>query len=156
LQDLGRDLRQGDIEGISRGAMAYASQFSGADYLAAVGKIHSYGREMARFFDGSYDVLLTATLAEPPARVGRFGHDREDYEEYRIGPDGIFAYSPFCGAFNASGQPAASVPLHWTSEGLPVGVHLATPFAEDETLIALCAELESARPWFDRRPPLLG
>ncbi len=155
LSARGRDLQDGDIEGIARGAMAYAQQFSGADYLRAVGKIHDYGREMARFFDGTYDILLTATLAEPPAKIGRFAHTREDYENYRIGPDGIFAYSPFCGAFNASGQPAASLPLHWSADGLPVGVHLAAPFGEDEMLIALSAELEQARPWFDRRPPLI-
>ena len=99
-------------------------------------------------------MLLSATLAEPPARVGRFSHDREDYENYRIGPGGIFEYSPFCGAFNASGQPAANLPLHWTPDGLPVGVHLAAPFGEDAALIALCAELEQAQPWSEMRPPL--
>jgi amidase/6-aminohexanoate-cyclic-dimer hydrolase len=65
----------------------------------------------------------------------------------------VFDYSPFCAAFNASGQPAASVPLSWTREGLPVGAHLAARYGDDETLIALCAELETARPWFGRRPP---
>lgn len=99
------------------------------------------------------DVLLSATLAEPPARIGRFAHDRPDYVDYRLGADGVFAYSPFTAVFNASGQPAATVPLHWTADGLPVGVQLATAFGEDEALMALCAELEAARPWFGRRPP---
>ena len=99
------------------------------------------------------DILLGATLAEPPALLGRFAHDRADYVDYRLGPDGVFAYSPFTAVFNASGQPAASVPLHWTPEGLPVGVQLAAAFGEDETLMSLCAELEAARPWFGRRPP---
>jgi amidase/6-aminohexanoate-cyclic-dimer hydrolase len=66
----------------------------------------------------------------------------------------VFEYSPFCAAFNASGQPAASVPLHWTADGLPVGVQLAARFGADETLIALCRELEQARPWVSRRPAL--
>lgn len=149
----GRDLQQGDVEGVSRGAVAYAATISGEDYLQAVGQIHAYGRQMAAFFD-RFDVLLSPTLAEPPARVGRFGHETEDYVNYRIGPDGIFAYSPFCAAFNASGQPAASVPLHWTGDGLPVGVHLAAAFGDDARLMALCAQLEQARPWFDRRPPM--
>jgi amidase/6-aminohexanoate-cyclic-dimer hydrolase len=144
---------EGLVEGISRGAMAYAATLSGADYLEAVGKIHAFGREMAQAFD-RHDILLTATLAELPAAIGRFDHKPEDYVDYRIGPGRVFDYSPFCAAFNASGQPAASVPLHWTDSGLPVGIHLAAAFGADERLIALCAELESARPWFHRRPPL--
>ncbi len=155
LKAKGRDLRQGDIEGVSRGAMAFASGISGADYLAAVGKVHAYGREMAAAF-ADYDILLSSTLAEPPARIGRFDHSSEDYEAYRVGPEGVFAYSPFCATFNASGQPAASLPMHWTDGGLPVGVHLAAPFGHDEVLIALCAELEQAQPWFNRRPPMIA
>jgi amidase/6-aminohexanoate-cyclic-dimer hydrolase len=73
---------------------------------------------------------------------------------YRTGPDGVFAYSPFCAVFNASGQPAASLPLHMTPGGLPVGVHLATRFGADEELIALCAEIEAARPWRGQRPSI--
>lgn len=154
LQAKGRDLRQGDVQGVARSAVAYADQISGPDYLAAVNKIHAYGREMAAGF-ADYDIILSATLAEPPAKVGRFTHEREDYETYRVGPGGVFEYSPFCAAFNASGQPAASVPLHWTNEGLPVGVHLAAAFGQDATLIALCAELEHAAPWSHRKPTLL-
>ncbi|UWR28037.1 amidase [Sulfitobacter sp. S223] len=151
----GRDLRQGDIQGVARGALAYAGGISGADYLAAVNKIHAYGREMAASFD-DYDIILSSTLAEPPALVGRFTHEREDYANYRVGPGGVFEYSPFCATFNASGQPAASVPLHWTTDGLPVGIHLAAAFGEDATLIALCAELEQAAPWSHHRPSLLA
>lgn len=150
----GRPLGAEDVEGVTRGAVRYAEGVSGADYLDAVGQVHAYGRAMARAMAG-VDVLLSATLAEPPARVGRFAHDPEDYEAFRIGPDGVFAYSPFCVAFNASGQPAASVPLHWTAERLPVGIHLAAGFGCDATLVALCAELEAAAPWFDRRPPMV-
>jgi amidase/6-aminohexanoate-cyclic-dimer hydrolase len=146
----GRPLAADEVEGLTRGAMAYAGTLSGADYLDAVGKIHSYGREMAGFFT-DWDVLLTATLAEPPAHVGRFSHATEDYVNYRMGPGMIFDYSPFCAAFNASGQPAASLPLHRNAEGLPIGVHLAARFGADEELIALSAELESAAPWFHYR-----
>ncbi|MBJ6372437.1 amidase [Sedimentitalea arenosa] len=150
-----RELREDDVEGISRGAMEFAAGISGADYLAAVGRIHAYGREMAAAFS-ECDIILSATLAEPPAKIGRFTHDRTDFEPYRVGPDGVFAYSPFCATFNASGQPAASVPLHWTSDNLPVGVHLAAPFGDDATLIALCAEIEQAAPWAHRTPPLFA
>lgn len=152
LRRLDRELREDDVQGVTRSALAFARTISGADYLKAVNTVHAYGRQMAGIFDG-IDILLSATLAEPPAAVGRFTHDRDDYENYRIGEDGVFSYSPFCAAFNASGQPAASVPLHWTSDGLPVGIHLAAPFGDDTTLIALCAELEQAQPWAHRKPP---
>jgi amidase len=149
----GRTLAEGEIEGISRGAVVYARGLSGADYLEAVGKVHAFGREMAIFFQ-RYDVLLTATLAEPPAVIGRFDHRPEDYVDYRMGPGRVFDYSPFTAAFNASGQPAASLPLHWTADGLPVGIHLAAAFGKDELLMGLCARIEEAAPWFGRRPPL--
>ena len=145
--------RHSALQGVSRSAIRYANDISGADYLEAVGIIHSYGRQMEAFF-ADYDILLSATLSEPPAEIGRFTHDRDDYEAYRIGKGGVFAYSPFCATFNASGQPAASVPLHWNDQGLPVGIHLAAPFGADATLIALCAELELAQPWAFRKPPV--
>ena len=153
IRKRGRPLVPGEIEGIARGAMEYARGLSGADYLEAVGKVHAYGREMAAFFD-YYDILLTATLAEPPARIGRFSHTPEDYVDYRMGPGRVFDYSPYTAAFNASGQPAASLPLHWTADGLPVGIHLAAAFGRDEMLMGLCARIEEAAPWFNRRPPL--
>ncbi|OYU40213.1 MAG: 6-aminohexanoate hydrolase [Pseudorhodobacter sp. PARRP1] len=142
------------VEGIGRSAVAYAATLPPTRYLEAVGEIHSFGRQMAGYFAGGPDILLSATLAEPPARVGRFHHNRDDYVNYRIGPGGIFAYSPFCAVFNASGQPAASLPLGQSASGLPIGIHLAAAFGCDEELIALCAEIESATPWNTRRAPM--
>lgn len=152
----GRPLTADLVEGVGRGAVAHADTLHPTRYLEAVGEIHAFGRQMAAEFtpeDGSgIDILLSATLAEPPARVGRFAHTTEDYVNYRVGPEGIFAYSPFCAVFNASGQPAASLPLAMSSGGLPIGIHLAAPFGADEELIALCAELERSAPWTGRRP----
>ena len=148
LAVLGRGLRDGDVEGVTRGAIRYAAGIDGATYLEAVETVHDYGRAMAAAMAG-VDVLLSPTLAEPPALVGRFAHGTEDYEAFRIGPQGVFAYSPFCASFNASGQPAVSVPLWW-ADGLPIGIHLAARTGEDETLLALCAQLEAARPWAHR------
>jgi len=158
LASLGRDLQQGDVEGVARGAIRHAETLHPTRYLEAVGEIHRFGRQMAAVFDPDTgvgcDIILSATLAEPPARIGRFAHGTEDYVGYRIGPEGVFTYSPFCAVFNASGQPAASVPLAMSPGGLPIGIHLAARFGDDETLIALCAELEQAAPWAHRLPPL--
>jgi Asp-tRNA(Asn)/Glu-tRNA(Gln) amidotransferase A subunit family amidase len=60
----------------------------------------------------------------------------------------------FTSLFNASGNPAASVPLHWTKEGMPVGVQLVAPFGDEATIFRLAAQLEAVKPWKDRRPPL--
>ena len=152
----GRPLTPDLIEGVGRGAVAHAETLHPTRYLEAVGQIHAFGRQMAGFFQDGPDILLSATLAEPPARVGRFSHATTDYVAYRTGPEGIFAYSPFCAVFNASGQPAASLPLGWSKDGLPIGVHLAAAFGQDETLIALCAEVERAAPWGAKRAPMAG
>lgn len=157
LRRKGRDLRPGDIEGVTQGACELAREISGDLYLESVTKIHSYGREMERFFveDGP-DILVSSTLAEPPAKVGRFAPTNPDFVDYRMGKAGIFPYSPFTVCFNASGQPAASLPLHWTGDGLPVGVHVAARFGGDELLMSLCAQAEQARPWADIRPKPLS
>jgi amidase len=148
--------REDEIEAVGRGAWAHAQTLHPTRYLQAVNEVHAFGRQMAGFFDAGPDILLTATLAEPPARIGRFAHKTEDYLAYRMGAEGIFNYSPFCAAFNASGQPTASLPLGWSSEGLPIGIHLAAAFGQDETLIAVCAELERAAPWRAKRAPVAG
>ncbi len=153
----GRAPKDDEVEGVGRGAFAHAATLHSTRYLQAVGEIHAFGRQMAAFFDPEdapgYDILLSATMAEPPAKIGRFAHTTTDYLNYRVGPDGVFAYSPFCAVFNASGQPAASLPLGWSQDGLPIGIHLAARFGHDETLIALCAELEQASPWGQKRAP---
>jgi amidase/6-aminohexanoate-cyclic-dimer hydrolase len=151
----GQPLTADLVEGVGRGAVAHAETLHPTRYLEAVGEIHAFGREMAGVFADGLDILLSATLAEPPALVGRFGHATTDYVGYRTGPEGVFVYSPFCAVFNASGQPAASLPLGWSHDGLPVGVHLAAGFGQDDLLIALCAEVEAAAPW-DRRAPMAG
>jgi amidase len=96
-----------------------------------------------------YDAVLTPTLALPPVPVGYFEavDPPENFERQK-------AFTPFTALFNVSGQPAVNVPLHWNSEGLPIGVMLAGRMGDEATLISLSAQLEAARPWKDRHPPL--
>lgn len=151
-KSLGRKIKPDEIEGVTRGACELAKSISGSDYLESLNAVHATGRAMARFLV-DYDVLLTATLAEPPAKIGRFKPDSEDFIDYRLGPKGVFPYSPFTAVFNGTGQPAMSVPLHWTKKGnLPVGVHFVARFGEDALLFKLAAQLEQAKPWFKKRP----
>ena len=143
------------IEGVTRGAIKHAEQVSGADYLEAVNQIHAFGRRMAHIFD-TCDVLVTPTLAAPPAPVGQLKPDNEDFVDYRTGKGGVFDYSPFTAIFNASGQPAVSLPLHWSDAGLPVGVHLAMAFGDDERLMSLSAQIEQAAPWAATQQSLIA
>ena len=136
-------------------ARSNAKTIDGPDYLQSINIVHATGRQIAQFFE-NHDMLITATLAEPPARVGRFAMSNPDFLDYRLGPKGIIHYSPFTSIFNITGQPAASLPLHWSKEGLPVGVHFAARFGDEATLLKLATQLEQAQPWFGKRPVLTG
>ena len=147
-------LKPDDVDGVTYGAVQLGKTVSGADYLQSINTIHAFGRKMAALFD-DFDILLTPTLAEPPAQIGRFKPTNSDFMDYRNGPNGVFAYSPYTAAFNASGQPAISLPLHWTADHLPVGVHFAGAYGNDEILISLAAQCEEAMPWRDRQVDLI-
>lgn len=100
-----------------------------------------------------YDVLLTPTLAMlplPPAAPATV----DDAQSLSEVIDRSHRFSPFTAWFNATGQPAMSVPLYWDEKGLPVGSHFAGAFAAESLLFSLAAQLERAAPWSDRRPPI--
>src|ERR1700677_279068 len=96
-----------------------------------------------------YDAILTPTLALPPVPVGYFDdvEPAENFERQKL-------FTPFTAIFNISGQPAVNVPLHWNSDGLPIGIMLAGRIGDEATLISLSAQLEAARPWRERHPQL--
>jgi amidase len=96
-----------------------------------------------------FDAILHPTLAQPPVPIGYF-HDQEPAENFERQK----RFTPFCAVYNVSGQPAVNVPLHWNAEGLPIGVMLAGRLGGEATLISLSAQLEEARPWIDRKPPI--
>jgi amidase len=124
--------------------------FSAADCLLAVARLQRFSREIAYFFS-SYDACLTPTLAEPPPPLGTFDSPPEDpLKGYRRAQ----AYVPFTPIQNVTGQPAMSVPLFWNDNGLPIGTHFAARYGDEATLFRLAAQLEEARPWAARRPPV--
>jgi amidase len=98
---------------------------------------------------GGFDAILTPTLALPPRPVGWFDEvePAENFERQK-------RFTPWTALYNLSGQPAVSVPLHWNADGLPIGVMLAGRMGAEATLISLSAQLEAARPWQDRHPPI--
>jgi amidase len=123
---------------------------SAADYARAVQTVHRTGRMVAQFFE-RYDLLLTPTLPRPPEKLGVFDMNTEDAEGYSRA---VALFTAFTAPFNASGNPAMSVPLHWTPDGLPIGVQFASRYGDEATLLRLAAQLEGARPWFQRRPSI--
>lgn len=127
-------------------------QLSAPDYLLALQDLQKLTRTIAKFF-ADYDIWLTPTLGEPPVPLGTFKFSMEDPFQLRRR---MAVFSPFTYISNATGQPAMSVPLFWNAEGLPVGTHFVAPFGDEATLFRLAAKLEEARPWADRRPPLLA
>lgn len=126
-------------------------EVSSADYLSGLQTLQLFSRDIGRFMV-DYDVWLTPTMAKPPVPLGSFVGPPDDPAAYLV-PLGEF--SPFTGLCNVTGQPGMSVPLVWNSEGLPIGVHFAGRFGDEATLFRLAAQLEEARPWADRRPPVL-
>jgi amidase len=127
---------------------------SGGDYLLAWQDLHSSCRDFADFFT-QYDIWLTPTLAQPPVPLGYFDYTHETRKQY-IAHLGDF--TGFTLIANASGQPAISLPLHWTENSagdtLPIGVQLTGRYGDEATLIRLAAQLELARPWSHHRPPV--
>ena len=125
---------------------------SAADYARAIPVIHGIGRACGDFFT-DYDLLLTPTLAQPPWPLGTIDMMSEDLEAYFVA---LYAHMPFTAQVNASGQPAVSLPLHWSEDGLPVGVQFVGRFGDEATLLRLSSQLEQARPWADRRPQAIS
>lgn len=141
--------KQDDVEIITWRFAERGSRLSAPDYLRAVAGIRAIRDGLAAFFE-RYDLLLTPTMAQPPMRLGELDTTVDDFDGFNRA---VQPYVVFTQMFNMAGQPAASLPLHWTPDGLPVGVQLAAPVGEEARLLALAAQFERASPWFDRRPP---
>jgi amidase len=147
---VGRMPEEGELEPGTLALYEMGKQVSAPDYLMAVQYLQILGRQIADFMSG-YDLILTPTLGMPPVPIGSFDPTPEDA---MAGMRLATAFVPFTPLCNATGQPAMSVPLNWNAEGLPVGTHFIGRFGDEATLFRLAAQLETARPWADRRPPV--
>jgi amidase len=139
-----------DFEGLTWSLYQLGKEIPAARYLISVAMLQMAARKIAQFHE-TYDCWLTTTLGTPPIKNGTVDiHERDLMKA--MAP--IVDYVPFTPIQNATGQPAISLPLHWTSDGLPVGVMFTGRFGDEATLFRLAAQLEQARPWRDRRPPV--
>ena len=143
---LGRTIADDEVEPRNARYREAGNAITAPAYLAARAGIGVWARQMAAWWT-SFDILVTPTLAAPPPRLGWFTEEGPDREGPRIA-----SFSPYTAPFNMTGQPAISLPLHWTPDGLPVGVHLVAGYGREDVLVRLAAQLETAAPWADKRP----
>jgi amidase len=148
----GRPARKGEVENVCWGTAQRGEKITSADYVRATQTAHRLGRQMAAFHE-RYDVLLTPGLGTLPPKLGWIDMMLEDVDEYWRR---VFTFSPFTVWFNLTGQPALMLPLGRSASGFPIAVQLAGRYGEEGTILSLGAQLEKARPWFDKKPPVAG
>jgi amidase len=170
---LGRKATASDMETLSWTLGLMGRTYSARHFVKAMREWELAGRIMGRFHE-TYDLYLTPTMAYPPAKIGELAPKPVELaflkvvNALRLGRllivSGIIdklavenlAKVPFTQLANFTGQPAMSVPLHWTPDNLPCGVHFMGRYGDEATLLRLAAQLEKAQPWFDRRPPIFA
>jgi amidase len=145
---IGRTLTADDMEPVNWAMVEFARQMNAVDYAFGLAAVSTFRRHLqAWWLDEGWDLLLTPTLGDLPAEIGRFANDRTD-------PLRPFTHSatyvPFTPAYNASYQPAINVPICWTTSGLPVGIQLVAAYGREDVLIRVASQLEAAAPWAGR------
>lgn len=146
----GRRALPGDLEPFISALVERGDDVDAPAYLAHLERLQLRAREIGRFFV-EHDVWLTPTLGEPPLPLGVLAYDSGDPFELRRRQG---AFSPFTYIANVTGQPAVSLPLAWSEDDLPIGIHFLGRYGDEATLLRLSAQLEEARPWAHRRPPV--
>lgn len=166
---LGRRARRQDFEAHNWALRKLGEAFTAADAALAREHLHQVGYRMARFMR-NYDVLLTSSLGMPPVECGALkargvealllqlinrlplGKVATQRELLIQNYTPIFNWIPTTPIANASGAPSMSLPLHWSADGLPVGMMFTARFGEDATLLQLASQLEASEGWLERRP----
>jgi amidase len=150
-QRTGKPIGESDVEPLTWALAEFARAQAAPQVVTSLNFLQGFTRRLARWWSDGFDLLLTPTLGEPPARLGEFDPKPDDpvWGMRRCG-----GYVAFTGQFNVSGQPAISLPLCWNEDGVPIGVQLAAPFGREDLLLRVASQLEEARPWADRRPPV--
>ena len=145
---LGREMTDDDLEGDNLLFSQIGRSMSASRYLDVVAWLSSWSRRLQQWWHGpdAFDVLVCPVLTLSPPRIG-----------WLSGPQAgqrIQQLMLYTSHFNISGQPAISLPLHWSADGLPVGVQLVAAYGREDLLVRLAAQLELAQPWAARRPPI--
>jgi amidase len=150
VKSLGRKPSLDNLEAVTLACYEDGKRYTAADLLNAMAHGNLLSRQVGAFFQ-NIDVLVTPTLAQLPAPLGELNQNRKDMTAMEWTRQ-VFTYVPFTPLFNSTGQPAISLPLHWSATGLPVGVQCVGRFGDEATLFRLASQLEQARPWAGKRP----
>ena len=166
---VGRRLGLADFETLTYVIGLLGKSWSAGDYAGAARYLQTWARRVGAFF-ADFDVLLTPTLGAPPALVGALKPTAAEAAILNVVgrldagwfmrltglakllAEKSLAFTPYTPLFNVTGQPAMSLPLHWSEAGLPIGMQFVSRWGDEATLFRLAAQLETAKPWFARTP----
>ena len=147
---LGRELTEAEVEPQNWAQAQFAHEMTAAQYGDAMSAVAEYRRATQQWWADGWDLLVTPTLAEPPPLIGELDAQPGNPMAGMARAGEIVPFTP---PFNTSGQPAISLPLHWSADGLPIGVQLVAAYGREDVLFQVASQLEVAMPWADRRPP---
>ena len=145
---IGRPIGEDDVEPSNWLMGSIGRAISAADYVQSITWVHAWSRRLQAWWD-QFDLLVTPVIAVPPPPIGWLS-------DPELGTERLTSILQFTAQFNVSGQPAVSLPLHWSDDGLPVGVQFVGPIDDESLLIRVASQLETASPWADRLPPIHG
>ncbi len=146
---VGRPVTREDVEPVTWATIERGRGISGTQHAADIEGVRIFGRQIATDL-AAYDAYLTPTLTQPPRPLGYWDMSEPDLDRYNA----KWTDPVFMAPFNMSGQPAMSLPLHWSADGLPIGVQLVGRYGDEAGVLALARVLEQLMPWRDRRPPV--
>jgi amidase len=150
--ELGRPPGEGDLEKLTQWILGGGKRVTAEIHYQAELTLKKLGRELLAQWD-EHDVFLCPTMITPPPEVGYIDPVTLEPKELNHRQASTFGFTP---PFNFTGQPAISLPLGWSAEGLPIGMMFAARYADEATLFRVAAQLEEAMPWSSRRPPVWG
>jgi amidase len=149
-QKVGKAIGPDDVEPLTWTLAEIGRATPAPQYVEAQHAAFDLGRALDAFHRSGWDLILTPTLGEPPVPLGTF----DSPDEPILGFARAAAFVPYTPLTNITGQPAISLPLFWNAGGLPIGTQLVARTGGEDVLLRVAAQLESAQPWADRRPPV--
>jgi amidase len=148
---IGREIVAEDMDCDNWAVTEIGRTVTATQYLGAVDMVHRFNRQMARWWENGYDLLITPTIPEPPPQIGEL---IPDVNEPLKGFMRSSLLIPFTIPFNMTGQPAISLPLCQSEDGLPIGIQMVSAFGREDLLFRVASQMEAAMPWNARKPPV--
>ena len=147
---LGRPLAEDEIEPLNRLMANKGDSFTGMEYAGALAAVAKFRRQTLQWWADGWDLLLSPSMAQRPFAIGEVTGAGADLVQ-TVGD--AMAAVPFTPPFNTTGQPAINLPMHWSADGLPIGIQLAADYGREDVLIQVASQLEAAHPWAHLTPP---